>query len=222
MATFAIAHGAGDVAWSWHLVAAELEKRGHEVVAVDLPSEDEDATFSDYADTVVQAVGERDDVAVVGHSLGAYTATLVADRLDAKLLVLVSGMVPRPGETASEWWSNSGYSELPEPPSDEIALFLHDVEPGLAAEALRRSRDQAGRPMDEPWPLDSWPEVETRYLALSDDRCFPAALMREMARERLGIEADEMPGSHCVYLSRPEELAERLDGYWLERIRSME
>ena len=217
MATFAIAHGAGDVAWSWHLVVAELEKRGHEVVAVDLPSEDEDATLSDYTDTVVQAVGERDDVAVVGHSLGAYTATLVADRLDAKLLVLVSGMIPRPGETASEWWSNSGYAELPEPPRDEIALFLHDVEPGLAAEALRRSRDQAGRPMDEPWPLDSWPEVETRYLALRDDRCFPAAFMREMARERLGIEADEMPGSHCAFLSRPEELAERLDGYWAEQ-----
>ena len=150
MATFAIAHGAGDVAWSWHLVAAELEKRGHEVVAVDLPTEDADATFSDYADAVVQAVGERDDVAVVGHSPGAYTATLVADRLDARLLVLVSGMVPRPGETASEWWSNTGYSELPQHDGDDISLFLHDVEPGLAAEALRRSRDQSGRPMDEP------------------------------------------------------------------------
>jgi len=217
VATFAIAHGAGDVAWSWHLVAAELEKRGHEVVAVDLPTEDDDATFSDYADAVVQAVGHRDDVVSVGHSLGAYTATLVADRLDAKLLVLVSGMVPRPGETASEWWSNSGYSELPRHDGDEISWFLHDVEPGLAAEALRRGRDQSGRPMDDPWPLDSWPDVETRYLALSDDRMFPAPWSREMARERLGIEADEMPGSHGVYLSRPVELAKRLDGYWAEQ-----
>ena len=30
--------------------------------------------------------------------------------------------------------------------------------------------------MEDPWPLDSWPDVETRYLALGDDRCFPAAL----------------------------------------------
>jgi len=213
VATFAIAHGAGDVAWSWHLVAAELEKGGHEVVAVDLPADDDDATFSDYADTVVQAVGDRDDVVVVGHSLGGYTATLAAERLGADLLVLVSAMVPRPGESASEWWSNTGYPDLPGHEGDETSLFLHDVEPGLAAEALRRGRDQSGRPMDDPWPLDSWPDVETRYLALGDDRFLPAAWTREMARERLGIEADEMPGSHCAFLSRPEELAERLEGY---------
>jgi hypothetical protein len=32
-----------------------------------------------------------------------------------------------------------------------------------------------------------------------------------MVRERLGIEADEIDGSHCVYLSRPAELAARLE-----------
>ncbi len=213
MTAFAVAHGAGDVAWSWHLVAAELEERGHEMIAVDLPCEDDEATFSDYADTLLRAVGDRDDVVMVGHSLGAYTATLAAERLGARGLVLVAGMVPRPGESASEWWSNTGYTELPEPPSDEIALFLHDVEPGLAAEALRRSRDQAGRPMQDPWPLDSWPDVETHYLALADDRCFPSGWAREMARERLGIDADEMPGSHCAFLSRPDELAELLGSY---------
>ena len=83
-------------------------------------------------------------------------------------MLLVSGMVPRPGETASESWSKSGYSELPSHEGDEISLFL----------------------------LDSWPDVETRYLALSDDRTFPAPCAREMARDRLGIDADEMPGSH--------------------------
>lgn len=210
MTAFAVAHGAGDVAWSWHLVAAELEERGHELVAVDLPCEDDQATFGDYADTIAEAVGDRDDVAVVGHSLGAYPATLVAERLGARSLVLVSGMVPRPGETASEWWANTGYAELPAFDGDDTALFLHDVEPGLAAEALRRSRDQSGTPMEEPWPLDAWPDVETRYIALTDDRCFPAEWSREMARERLGIEAEEMRGSHCVFLSRPGELAERL------------
>ena len=213
MATFAIAHGAGDVAWSWHLVVAELEKRGHEVVAVDLPSEDDDAT----SPTTRTPSSRRSASATTWRwsatRSGAYTATLVADRLEAKLLVLVSGMVPRPGETASEWWSNTGYAELSQLDGDDTALFLHDVEPGLAAEALRRSRDQSGRPMEEPWPLDSWPDLETRYLALRDDRCFPAAWTREMARDRLGIEAEEMGGSHGVFLSRPGELADRLDGY---------
>jgi len=212
LTAFAVAHGAGDVAWSWHLVGERLAERGHEMIAVDLPCEDDQAKFSDYADTIVEALGDRDDVVVVGHSLGAYPATLVAERLDAKSLVLVSGMVPRPGESASEWWANTGYADLPAFDGDDTALFLHDVEPGLAAEALRRSRDQSGTAMEEPWPLDSWPDVPTRYLALTDDRCFPAHWSSAMVRDRLGIEAEEMGGSHCVFLSRPEELAERLLG----------
>jgi len=43
MATYALIHGGGDVAASWDLVAGELRERGHDVVAVDLPSEDESA-----------------------------------------------------------------------------------------------------------------------------------------------------------------------------------
>ncbi len=33
MATYALIHGAGDVGWYWHLVAAELRNRGHDTVA---------------------------------------------------------------------------------------------------------------------------------------------------------------------------------------------
>ncbi len=41
MATFVLIHGGGGGAWDWHLLTAELQSRGHQVVAVDLPSEDE-------------------------------------------------------------------------------------------------------------------------------------------------------------------------------------
>jgi hypothetical protein len=36
-------------------------------------------------------------------------------------------------------------------------------------------------------------------------------------RERLGIVPDEMDGGHLSALSRPQELAARLDGYWSSR-----
>jgi hypothetical protein len=55
-----------------------------------------------------------------------------------------------------------------------IAVFLHDVPPDLAAEVMARGRDQAETPMLEPWPLDAWPNVPTRYLLCRDDRFFPA------------------------------------------------
>jgi hypothetical protein len=46
-----------------------------------------------------------------------------------------------------------------------------------------------------------------------DDRFFPAEFQRRIARERLGIEADEMPGGHLVALSQPDELSQRLSAY---------
>jgi hypothetical protein len=42
---------------------------------------------------------------------------------------------------------------------------------------------------------------------------FPAAWARRHARDRLGIEADEMDGGHYISLSRPRQLAARLDAY---------
>jgi pimeloyl-ACP methyl ester carboxylesterase len=78
---------------------------------------------------------------------------------------------------------------------------------------MRRARGQSGTPMEEPWPLPAWPEVPTRFLLCRDDRFFPAEFMRRMVQERLGITPDEINGSHCVALSRPRELADRLEAY---------
>jgi hypothetical protein len=171
--------------------------------------------LAEYTDTVVEAIDGRDDLVVVAHSLGAFTAPLVCARVPARLLVLAAGMVPRPGETASEWWTTSGYMEAEKPDcgDDVVAQFAHDAPPDRAAEMLARGPGQSGTPMEEPWPLDDWPDVATRYLLFADDRFFAADFTRALARERLGVVADEMPGSHCAYLSRPEELAARLDGY---------
>jgi len=81
MATFALIHGGDGSAWDWHLVARELREDGHDPTAVDLPCEDESAGWWDYADAVVGAIGDRSEVVVVGHSLGAFTAPLVCARI---------------------------------------------------------------------------------------------------------------------------------------------
>jgi len=208
VATFALIHGGGGSAWDWHLVAPELHDHGHDPVAVDLPSEDDSAGWSEYADTVVQAVDDRNDVVVVGHSLGGFTAPLVCARAPVKLLVLVAAMIPSPGELFADWWTNAGYEE-----SGDDDVFYHDVPLELAAEARRRERKEASKALREPWPLDAWPDTPTRYLLCRDDRMFPAAWARRHARERLGLEPDEMDGGHYVGLSRPRELADRLAAY---------
>jgi hypothetical protein len=215
MATYVLIHGGGDVAWHWHLLAAELRTRGHDVVAPDLPYEDDTAGLPEYADTVIDAIGDRRDLVVVAHSFGAFTAPLVCDRAPVNLLVLLAGMVPAPGEPPGEWWASTGYRQ--ERPADPVATFLHDVPPDLAAEAVRRWRDQSATPWRRPWPLAAWPAVPTRFLLCRDDRVFPAAFLRRVVRDRLGITPDEIDGGHYVALSRPKELADRLEAYRAER-----
>jgi pimeloyl-ACP methyl ester carboxylesterase len=213
VSAFALIHGGGSSAWDWHLVAPELQKLGHEPIAVDLPTEDESAGWWDYADAVVEAVGDRRDLVVVGHSMGGFTAALVCARRPVDVLVFVAGMVPAPGESFNDWWENTGYEE-----SGYDDVFYHDVPPELAAQAQSKERGQAGKLLGEAWPLERLPDVPTRYLLCRDDRMFSAEWARRHARERLGTEPDEMDGGHYISLSRPRELAERLAAYAPEAV----
>lgn len=214
MTTFALIHGAGDSGWYWHLVEPALRERGYDVVAPDLPA-DESANLQTYADTVIEAIGDRTGVVVVAQSFGAFTAPLVSDRIQTELLVLVAAMIPAPGEPPDDWWANTGYAPVADVPQDDvIATYYHDVSPELAAEALRRGREHpSGRAGREPWPLRTWPDVPTRVLLCREDRLFAPLFLRRVSRERLGITPDEIDSGHCVALSHPKELADRLSTY---------
>jgi pimeloyl-ACP methyl ester carboxylesterase len=217
LATYALIHGGGDSSFYWHLLEPELRGRGHDFVAPDLPCEDDSAGYTDYAGTVIDAIGDRGDLIVVAQSLGGFTAPLVADRIPVELLVLLAGMIPAPGEKGDDWFANTGYTEAAEQSGgdyrDEISIFYNDVPRELAEEALRHTRRQSDRPGQDPWPLDSWPDVPTRYLLCTNDHFFPPEWMRGVVRDRLGIEPDEIESGHCPALSRPAELADRLEAY---------
>src|ERR1700761_7189929 len=113
MAAFAFIHGAGDAGWYWHLVAAELERRGHGTVAPDLPCDDDSAGLPESAAPVAAAVrerardwpGDQPALVVVAQSLGGFVAPLVCDRVPVALLVLVAPMIPAPGEAPAGYWS---------------------------------------------------------------------------------------------------------------------
>ena len=61
-----------------------LRARGHDTVAPDLPAEDDSAGLDRYAEVVIEAIGDRQDVVVVAQSFGGYVAPLVADRIRAR------------------------------------------------------------------------------------------------------------------------------------------
>jgi pimeloyl-ACP methyl ester carboxylesterase len=224
LATFVLVHGAGDSGWYWHLVQAELQAREHRAVAPDLPCDNTTASLDDYADAVAEAAAGQQDLVIVSQSYGAFAATLAASRLGPRLLVLLAGMIPAPGETPGQWWAGTGYQQAAEEQArldggqtgheDPLISYYNGVPRALAEEALRRGgRGESSVVWDTPWPLAAWPDVPTKFILGRDDHFFPAAFLRRVARERLGIVPDEVPGCHCAALSHPGELTGLLVSY---------
>jgi pimeloyl-ACP methyl ester carboxylesterase len=223
MATFLLLPGAGSDGWYWHRVVPLLEAAGHEAIPVDLPVTDDSAGFDEYADVAVTALGDRTDVVVVAQSLGGFTAPLVAARVPVDLLVLVAAMVPRPGESGGDWWTNTGHGEAYAAAAeaggwdveafDPEVVFLHDVPADVAAAGEDHVFEQSDGPFADPWPLAAWPDVPTRFLLCRDDRFFPADFQRRVVEERLGFTPDEMCGGHLPALAHPDELTEHLLDY---------
>jgi pimeloyl-ACP methyl ester carboxylesterase len=224
---FVLVPGAGGAAWYWHRVVPELEQRGHEAIAVDLPGDDDAADLTDYVDVVVAAAADRRDLVVVGQSLGGFTAVLACEQLPVAHLILVNAMIPQPGETAGEWWDATGQRAArialderegrdPDADFDPVTYFLHDLPPDVVADAARNARDQSGRAFGTPAAFERWPDVSTHVVVGRDDRIFPAEFQCRVARERLGLEADVIPGGHLVALARPADLVERMTAYLAE------
>jgi pimeloyl-ACP methyl ester carboxylesterase len=206
MTTFVLVPGAGGAAtWYWHLVAARLEAEGHTAVAVDLPAPDPAAGLPEYVDLVVAAADGRQRVVLVAQSMGAFTALPACKPVAPERLVLLNAMIPAPGETAGAWWENTGW-ERPARFTLETH-FLHDVPAQVVPTGADQQQDEADIAFEQPCDFERWPDVPTTVLVGRDDRFFPPAFQRRVARERLGLDVVELPGGHLNALSEPEAVA---------------
>lgn len=213
MSKFVLVPGAGGVAWYWNRVVPLLRAAGHDVVAVDLPGDDPAAGLPEYARLVNEAIGGHSDTVLVAQSLGGFTAPLAEP---VRALVFVNAMIPVPGETPGAWWGNTGQAQARIEAAnrggystefDLPTYFLHDVPPEVAAEGEPYQRPEEDAVFSSTCDFKSWPSVPIRVVAGADDRFFPVEFQRRVARERLGVEADVLPGGHLIALAQPQALA---------------
>ena len=215
--TYVLIPGAGGMASYWDLVVPLLQKVGHEAIAVDLPGDDPAAGLAEYARLVTRAADGATGIVLVAQSLGGFTAPLVAAKLSLRALVFVNAMIPMPGETPGQWWDNTGWEQARLAAAerggygaefDPAVYFLHDVPPEIAAAGEPRSESDAV--FASVCDFGRWPSIPIKVVTGADDRFFPASFQQAVARDRLGIEPDLLPGGHLNALSRPAALANYL------------
>ena len=133
--------------------------------------------------------------------------------------MFVNAMIPEPGETAGAWWGNTGAVDARiaaataggySPQFDLATYFLHDVPEAVLRGGPPRQREQSDPVFGQPCQFERWPGIPMRVIAAADDRFFPLDFQKNIARERLDVEVEVIPGGHLVALSKPEELAARL------------
>ncbi len=222
MALFILIHGASANGHYWYQVKPLLEKAGHEVMCPDLPTDDNSADFITYAKSVEQKIGRTNErLIIVGQSMGAFTAPIVAQDANADMIILVDPMIPSPHETPSEWGKNTEHQSAMveygkqagfDPSFDLVRTFMHDVPKNILDELM-----QAGEPrqsdtiFSKPFPLDTWPNIPTKVITGTLDRMFPVVFVQRLAEERLKIyDIATLESGHLPAFSQPEKLASLL------------
>jgi pimeloyl-ACP methyl ester carboxylesterase len=225
VAHFLLLHGACHGGWCWDAVASILRSRGHRATAPDLPCENVTAGLNESTDVAVGSLNHVvEDVVVVGHSLGALVAPLVALRLPIRRMVMLAGIVGAPRASLESLAAEDADRDLPLTDaeleidaegrfrfSEEGArrLLYHDCPPETADAAIPRLRFQRSM-WTEVADFDAWPDVETMSIVCSEDRVVNPTWSARVARDRLGVDPLVLPGGHSPFLSRPEALADLL------------
>jgi pimeloyl-ACP methyl ester carboxylesterase len=224
--TFALVHGSWHGAWCWERLAPFLQRAGHDVVAMDLPTDDTSTTCDTFADVICSALDDRgDDVVVVGHSYGGFVLPLVAARRPVRHLVYVCAYYPCIGRSVDDQlrdepdlFNPAAYAGLENDSQSRLVwvdyalvreMVYADCDEETVDAAVKRLRPQSTHANTIPCSLTEYPAVPCTSVVCTDDRVLRLEPAKRLAARR-GGELVELPGSHSPFFSKPEALAEVL------------
>lgn len=228
---FVLVHGGYHGAWCWQRLIPQLERRGHQAIAMDLPGHgarrDENATAAGYRDAVTEVLRPGD--VLVGHSMGVWVAAMAADAFpDLRHIVFLSGPLPAEGQpllspallahlpNMAHVANHEGTS--PRDFSIELdrdtaaATYYHDCTDEIIDWAYERlTPQQMGLLLLEPVSIPNfWASQPPRsFIRCLQDRGMTNEAYED-AIQRLGVVPLTINTSHSPFLSRPKELAEVL------------
>jgi pimeloyl-ACP methyl ester carboxylesterase len=215
-----LVHGGFVDGSGWQGVHDILTRDGYEVIVAQNPT----VTLADDVAVTKRAIASaRHPVVLVGHSYGGVVITEAGNDPKVSRLVYIAAFAPDEGESVQTLIANPppGASVPPILPPQDGFLFLDrdkfaasfagDVNPSLA----RFMADS-----QVPWGLDAaggkvttaaWKSKPSHYLVSTEDHMIPPPAQRQMA-QRAGAQVVEASGSHSIYVSQPEQVAQLIEG----------
>ena len=103
MGMFCLVHGSTQNASGWALLVAELHKRGHQTVCINLPNDEPEAPATRYAEAIAEATPvSAEQPIVVAHSASGLYLPIVATLRPVSRVVFLAAFVPEIGKSPME------------------------------------------------------------------------------------------------------------------------
>ena len=211
-----LVHGGFVDGSGWEGVYKLLKKDGYAVTIVQNPT----VTLADDVAATKRALATQKGPAVlVGHSYGGAVITEAGNDSNVAALVYITAFAPDKGESVSSLIKDAppGAPVPPILPPQDGFLFL-DRAKFAASFAADVNAESAAFMADSqvPWGLEAlggvisapaWKSKKSWYLVVTEDKMIPPAAQRLMSK-RAGSTVVEVAGSHAIYVSKPEAVAE--------------
>jgi pimeloyl-ACP methyl ester carboxylesterase len=210
-----LVHGGFVDGSGWQGVYDLLKKDGYNVSIVQNPTT---SLADDVAVTKRTLAAQNGPAILVGHSYGGVVITEAGNDPKVAGLVYIAAFAPDQGESVQSLIQNPapGAPVPPILPPQDGFLLLDQAKfaASFAADVDERTANFMAA-SQVPWGVNAlagevtapaWKTKPSWYLVASDDRMIPPPAQRSMAT-RAGARVTETPGSHAVYVSRPQAVA---------------
>jgi len=208
-----LVHGAFADGSGWRRVADILGKHGYTVSVVQQPLT---SLAEDVAATRRVLDLQHGPTLLVGHSYGGVVITEAGNAPNVVGLVYIAAFIPDQGESAVGLLSQAPAANndlratrddfLYIDPTAFAADFAADLPPEQANFMAHSQALLAKAAAGAPVTAAAWHEKKSWSLVATRDHNINPQLERSMSK-RAGSETIEVPASHAVYLSRPDEVA---------------
>ena len=230
-ATIVLVHGAWSDATAWQATIPALKAQGHEVITVNLPGHGSDITsfanisLQSYVDAVKNAIGDRKNIILVGHSMAGIVISQVAEEMPDRIkeLVYLAAYLPQNGESLLSLAKQDADSHIGKylkidqatgsanvAKDGVIDVFAADAPAQVGDYIANNIKPEPLAPLATPVTLTEgkFGSVKKVYIHTTDDHAVSFTLQKTMVKNNGHISKEySLPSSHTPFISMPDRLA---------------